>query len=408
METKQHPQGWKAELQAIINSHNRYRADHFGRRGIKIASAKMQQERANFLFKFMTDLRALGYRVSPENVREKHIHAICEKFEADGLAAPTIQTYLSFLRAFCGWIGKKGLIRDPKIYFKNPKILERTYAASEDKSWDIPGLDKERLLGEISVAHPHVWMQLLMCDAFGLRRKEAVMLRPYLDEREGRLYVMRGAKGGRERSIPIESAYQRQVLEMAKHFVDHSPRDLGDPKLDLNANLKKFSNVMTKFGIRKSGKGALGITAHGLRAGFAMRKMEEKGLANPLSQQFPDRLPPQEEARIRREVSELLGHWRPAVMNAYVPPNTPRSLEKIRGARDSAIASALEKLRPGMICRVRYRDHVAHDGTLVSAASIEKKYLQVVSLDFDWALQLADDGAEQQLVPLEAITRLDL
>ena len=112
--------GWKDALQSIIDEHN-----HTNISG-KEASGKTQYDRAMFLFNFFAVLRELGYKVEPSNLREKHIKVICKKYEAEQLSGETIQKNLWFLSAFCGWIGKRGMIREVELYFNNPESLTRT------------------------------------------------------------------------------------------------------------------------------------------------------------------------------------------------------------------------------------------------------------------------------------------
>jgi integrase len=316
---------WENQLQSFIDKYNSKRFDN-GR----VASHKTQNERAKFLFKLFNDLHALGYHVEPKNFKEKHIKVICQKFEDDGIAAATIQTYLSFIRAFCSWIGKAGMMGDISEYFSDVNRLKRSYQASYDKSWDIPEIEKERIINDLLRLYPYVGMQLLLQDAFGLRRKEAMMLRPFVSEKNGQLHVFEGTKGGKPRVITTESEYQKFVIELAKGLVGNSTGHTGDPNLTLEQNLKKYSNVLYRNGIKKFGKGALGITGHGLRAGFAIDQMEKRGVISVLRGGELGQLPPDEEAQARMEVSQLLGHNRPAVTTAYSGPQTKAGLSRMK------------------------------------------------------------------------------
>jgi integrase len=60
--------------------------------------------------------------------------------------------------------------------------------------------------------------------AFGLRMKEAALLKPNMADKEHYLAVNWGTKGGRDRVVPIQNDYQRDVLMRAKLFLTN-PRD---------------------------------------------------------------------------------------------------------------------------------------------------------------------------------------
>jgi len=267
-------------------------------------------------------------KLSPRNLKEKHVRAMCRKFEEENLSAAAIQTYMSFLRVFCVWIGKKGMIRRTEEYFDDPGKVKRVYAAKKDKSWDIPEIDKIKIINQMMQDHPCVGMQLLVMDAFGLRRKEAIMLKPLLAEHGGMLHITDGAKTGKPRVIPIKTEYQQYVLVAAQRFVKIPAAHMGDPRFSLKQNLTLFSNIVYRAGIKKTGLGALGITAHGLRAGFAMKFMEDLGLVPVLRGGKSGQIDPDEEEAIRQKVALALGHNRTSVTTAYSGPRNKRAGQK--------------------------------------------------------------------------------
>ena len=55
-------------------------------------------------------------------------------------------------------------------------------------------------------------MQLELQRAFGLRMREAALLKVHAADKGAYLAVNWGTKGGRDRVIPIETDYQRDVL----------------------------------------------------------------------------------------------------------------------------------------------------------------------------------------------------
>lgn len=393
--------GWKDKLQALINQYNHLRYDG------KKASGKTRYERATYLFQFMKELRELGYRVDPEGVGLRHIKAICQKYERDGIAAATIQTRISILRVFCTWIGKPGMIGDVKEFFVNQDSIKRTYQATKDKSWDVPEIDKSRLIHEILRDSPYVGHQLLMQDAFGLRRKEAIMFIPYARVYENAIYITSGSKGGKERVIPIEDDYQKEVIARVQNFVGKKLVHLGDPEYDLKGNIAQYAQVVRKYGIKKTGKGALGITGHGLRAGFAMEQMEKRGLKPVLRGGEVGQLPPEEEKRIRIEVSKLLGHNRPQVTTAYSGAMTPIGLTRANAAKAKLLAKAIEEMEPGKIyrfCTIAYE----LENRPVPAGVVIKEFVGMAHTAQGYEFEVVSEDESTNRIPLGIVDSIEV
>jgi integrase len=75
-------------------------------------------------------------------------------------------------------------------------------------------LDQEKL---DQIKDPHVRMSLQLQAAFGLRREEALKIKPrQADEGQHLRLQASWTKGGKERTIPIRTEQQRQLLEQAK------------------------------------------------------------------------------------------------------------------------------------------------------------------------------------------------
>ncbi|MFA6442882.1 MAG: integrase domain-containing protein, partial [Sterolibacterium sp.] len=298
-----------------IDQHNHYKAG-----GKRIASNKTKDDRAKSLFLCFRTLREkLGYSIdNPANLKPKHIEALVRYWESAGLSASTIQTRLSFLRTFAEWIGKPGMITASVNYVANPDSAKRTYSADRDKGWTANRIDVESKLQLIALEDPYVGMQLKVASIFGLRRKEAVMFAPYLADHQDILVVERGAKGGRPRVVMIDSPKKRAVVEEAKVFVmAHGGGrlgHLGEPGKNLEQNLARFSNTMSKHGLTRK---EAGTTAHGLRHQFACDRLAEQGVVAPVRGGQPDQVNREDRAVAYRKVSEELGHSRQSVMAAY-------------------------------------------------------------------------------------------
>ena len=310
-------EGWKTLLQALLDKHNHYYKDNGKAR--RTVSHKTRDDRAKALFLCFRTLREkLGYSIdNPSNLKPKHVEALVRYWESDGLSASTIQTRLSFLRAFADWIGKPGMITASEDYVENPESAKRRYATDRDKGWQANGVDIEAKLRVIALEEPYVGMQLKVASVFGLRRKEAVMFSPHLADQSDVLVVDRGSKGGRPRVVMIDSPAKRAVVEEAKAFVmAHGGRfgHLGEPGKTLDQNLAKYSNTMSRHGITMKESGT---TGHGLRHQFTCDRLEEQGVVAPVRGGQPDQVDREERKVAYRKVSEELGHSRESVIAAY-------------------------------------------------------------------------------------------
>jgi integrase len=338
-----HNHDWKTQLQHIINRNNARHGD-LG----KGVAHKTMHERAHTLFLCFRQLRALGYQPEPRSLCNRHVRALVDYWvgkrelvkpsksdqERDSvrpLSASTLQTRLSILRVFADWIGKTGMVLAPQHYVDDPALVERTYVAERDKSWTGNGVDIEAVIDQVTAYDPHVGMQLTFCHEFGLRVKEAIMLRPRESD-VGELTlphirpdtcrylkVRHGTKGGRVRFVPIDTPAKVDLVARAKSFVRFDANPLGNQQLELPQAMRRFYYVMDKFGVTMRG---LNVTAHGLRHGYAQTNYELFA-AESTPPPDPDvgkraTVDATEEADARRRVAELLGHSRAQITGVYL------------------------------------------------------------------------------------------
>lgn len=298
----------------------------------KTVSHKTRQERADFLRRFFRVLKVrAGFKTLPDprNLGDKHVRAMVRLWQQDKLAPATIQTYLSFLRGLAMWLGKHGFIRKPADYGLNVEEYQRHEYAQRDKSWSAQCVDTDALIERVCAYDRHVGASLRLIQAFGLRRKESVMIRPHrcvvpfeatgLSPEERRadhyLRIKEGAKGGRLRFIALDNAQRRAALDYAQAVAEGGDAHLGDPRHDLKRNLRRFDYVMEKFGITS---GELGITAHGLRHEALIQRFgdETDGEAPPV--RGGGHLPPDVDRAARQAVAEMAGHGRARASCAYL------------------------------------------------------------------------------------------
>ncbi|RUP35435.1 MAG: integrase [Curvibacter sp.] len=354
-----HPPGETPPEQVLELLLGQFNLAHTARE--KTVSHKTRHERAQFLRRFFRDLRAkAGFATTPDprNLGNRHILAMVQVWRTERLAPATIQTYLSFLRGLAQWIGKPGLVRKPAHYGLCADEFQRHEVASRDKSWSGQGIDIEQVIVSVCRHDIHVGASLRLIWAFGLRRKEAVMFQPHScvvhfeatglpsDKREANHYIWikRGAKGGRQRFVPINTARRQEALVHAQAVTQGQDAHMGRPERDLKQNLWHFSYVVRRFGISLDG---LGATTHGLRHESLIDEWQGKtGVAPPVRGGPP--LPPDVERAARTAVAHIAGHCRKRASCAYLgssvvtrrPPEKQPSGTETDGA-DTALATRM-------------------------------------------------------------------
>ena len=313
-------------LEVLLRLHN---GEHTALQ--KGVSHKTRHDRAQFLRRFFRDLHdKAGFKTLPDprNLGQKHIQAMVRVWQYERLAPATIQTYFSFLRGLASWVGKPGMVRTPAHYGMGPDQCQRHEAARRDRSWSAQAVNIEELIERICLHDAYVGASLRLVHAFGLRRKESVMWRPHRNvvgsgfiglppmqqEAEHYIRIKEGAKGGRERFIPIDTPTRIAAVTYAQKIVIGQEAHMGNPANDLRQNLRRFDYVLTKFGVTFR---QLGVTAHGLRHEALIDKYRERARTEP-----PVRggKPPSREVELaaRKAVVQMAGHARIRVSDAYL------------------------------------------------------------------------------------------
>lgn len=301
---------WIKTFNTVLREHNKAAAS-----GGKAVSFATQDARREILEQGFKELRVLGFKLPDvHGFKERHMTALGHVWEAKGLSASTIQNRISIFRIFAEWIGKAGMIRGSENYVKNPKSVERHLVTNIDKTWSGKQLDLSQKLVDISKLDSYVAIQLELQRAFGLRMKEAALLKPHIADKENYLAVNWGTKGGRDRVVPIQNNYQRDVLARAKLLLK-IPSDSMTPK---DFNFKQWKNryyyVCRQVGISRKN----GITSHGLR--------HER--LNEIYFEITGKLSPVKTVSVnvdqsmheiaRQEIAEIAGHSRESIAGAYI------------------------------------------------------------------------------------------
>ena len=217
-----------------------------------------REMRESHLRRFVNAIYDSGYdRPRPHNLNRRHIDAALTRWADDGLSRRTIDNRLSTLRWLSRQLGKPNvMLRTNDAY---PMIPRRDPVDFTDKArrLDRGDLDKVR--------DPHVRMSLILQHEFGLRRKEAIMIKVHEADRGGYLRLEETwTKGKRERDVPIVTDSQRQALEDAKA--------LAPPGKALIPNDKTFAQQRWMYTAEAQRAGLSRL--HGLRHAYAQDRYE--------------------------------------------------------------------------------------------------------------------------------------
>jgi len=167
-----------------------------------------QADRMRILTLIARQLREVGFRqMRASSLNGKHIQALLGRWQNENLSAGTIKNRLSHLRWWAEKVGKAGILPADNAQLGVP---ERRYVTNISKARELETTALAKITDE------YVRMSLSLQAAFGLRREEAIKFQPAYADR-GDCIVLKGSwtKGGRERSIPITTAEQREVLQAA-------------------------------------------------------------------------------------------------------------------------------------------------------------------------------------------------
>ena len=170
-------------------------------------SHNTQADRMRSLSLAARQLREAGFRqMKASSLKGKHVQALLERWQGEGLSSGTIKNRLSHLRWWAEKIGKAGILPADNTQLG---VAERRYVTNISKAQELgTGLEQ--------VTDAHVRMSLQLQAAFGLRREEAIKFQPSYADR-GDHIALKGSwtKGGRERTVPVITAEQRDVLQAA-------------------------------------------------------------------------------------------------------------------------------------------------------------------------------------------------
>lgn len=253
---------------------------------------------------------------TPYNLKRKHIAALIKDWLARGLSVAYVHNMISIFRVFASWIGKPNLIEATVDALPDPEYKRRIQAATKDRSWGGCGIDTAKILAEIEKDEPRVGMVLRLMLVFGLRLKEASLLRPWLADQQVMLDICRGTKNGRHRTHKISTTDERSILEAAKLLVSGRNGCLIPRGQSYKSWQDHIYYVMGTYDITRR---KCGTTPHGLRhEKLHLVYKQNAGVPCPIKGGEPGAVSSEEDQFARKQVAEVAGHSRSNVSSAYL------------------------------------------------------------------------------------------
>jgi len=264
-----------------------------------------QINRHDILQKMADDLHKLGYRgMQANSLKQKHVDALLHQYKQEGLAIGTLKNRLSVLRWWAIKINKPQVVAKSNDHYG---IGKRELVAKDSKA---KTLDQDKLN---DITDAHIKMSLELQAAFGLRREEAIKFSPlYADQQDHIRLKPSWCKGGRARTVPIHTDYQRAVLNRAHHLAGRG--SLIPSHLMYVQQMRRYEKQTQKAGLCKM---------HGLRHAYAQTRYQEltswraPACAGPTSKQLtPEQK--QTDLKARLIISKEMGHTREQITASYL------------------------------------------------------------------------------------------
>ena len=263
-----------------------------------------QVKRERMLTLIANQLHDIGYRkMTDRSLKPKHVEALVEQWCAQGLSIGTIKNRMAVIRWWAHKVNKQNVVARSNEHYGIP---DRRFITNESRAKTVTRAELNTVRDE------HVRMSLELQQAFGLRREEAMKFQPSFADRSDHLVLKASwTKGGRERTIPVRTEAQRDVLNRARHLAG------------LGSLIPSSRNYVQQLRVYEGNTLRAGLSRmHGLRHAYAQDRYEEltgwscPAAGGPVAK---DLTPEQRELdhEVRLIISRELGHEREAVVGAY-------------------------------------------------------------------------------------------
>jgi len=246
------------------------------------------------------------YNLPAGGLRQKHVIKLLERWKADGCSDATLKNRASHLRWWTEKIGKQSMIPRTNAELG---IGRRRFVTNKTKAVQITDADLGR------VKDDRVRLSLELQRAFGLRREESIKFQhAYATAGDNDQIKLKATwcKGGRERTLPVRTEYQRDVLKRVAEMAGKG--SLIPVAETYKEQLKRYENYTNRAGLHK---------LHGLRHEYAQTRYRElTGWESPVKggQKYRELTPEMKanDLAARLAISEELGHSREAITAVYL------------------------------------------------------------------------------------------
>lgn len=268
-------------------------------------SYSTQHNRERILTLAADQLHALGYRgLDARSLKPKHVEALVKHWQSSDISIGTQKNRMSALRWWAQKVDRQNVIARSNDFYGIP---DRCFVTNASKAKDLKSDALSR------VKDDYVRLSLMLQQAFGLRREEAIKFQPrYADRGDHLLLKDTWTKGGKARSIPVRTDTQRDVLNRARQLAGGG--SLIPPARNYVQQLRIYERHTVNAGLSK---------LHGLRHAYAQnRYLELTGWQSPaaggpvLKALTRDQRATDRQARLT--ISRELGHEREQITAVYL------------------------------------------------------------------------------------------
>ena len=264
-----------------------------------------QNKRERMLTLMANQLHALGYRgMTTRSLKPKHVEALVKLWFDQGLSSGTLKNRMAAIRWWAQKVDKQNVVARSNEHYGIP---DRRFVTNASKAKTVTRAELDKVRDE------HVRMSLELQQAFGLRREEAIKFQPSFADRGDHLVLKASwTKGGRERTIPIHTEAQRDVLNRARRLAG------------LGSLIPSNRNYVQQLRVYEGNTLRAGLHhMHGLRHAYAQNRYEEltgwqapaEGGPNAKTLTAEQR---ETDRQARLTISRELGHEREQITAAYL------------------------------------------------------------------------------------------
>jgi integrase len=264
-----------------------------------------QSKREWMLSLMANQLHELGYRkMTPQSLKPKHIEVLVKHWLGQDLSIGTIKNRMAVIRWWARKVNKQNVVARSNEHYGIP---DRHFITNESKAKSVTRLQLDKVRDE------HVRMSLELQQAFGLRREEAMKFQPSFADRGDHLALKASwTKGGKERTIPVRTEAQRDVLNRARKLAGFG--SLIPSNSSYVHQLRVYEGNTLRAGLSQM---------HGLRHAYAQNRYEElTGWKAPAAGGPDTQSLTLEQREIDREarlaISQELGHEREQITAVYL------------------------------------------------------------------------------------------